>query len=264
MKGSRNMVRNMQGSVNVGIGGTEGPSRRQSSLPLADKAYREIKDLILTSALRPGELVAAHTLAARYGMSRSPVSQALTLLSQEGLVRAVPRVGYVIPSVSIADVQEIFQLRLHLEGLGAELAAAAATDAAIDRFASTDAEVREMAASLAVDDPAIVRLSIETHASFHLMVAGLSGNSRLVGYIRGLLDESQRIQSLDPRFRYHIGFLVGAHRDVIDALRSRDPNSAREAMQKHIRQSQERILRSLLLAAASDEPPIDHSVRDAP
>jgi DNA-binding GntR family transcriptional regulator len=233
------------------VGGGTARSRNPS---LAEKAYREIKDLILTSQLRPGELVAAHTLAARYGMSRSPVGQALTLLSQEGLVKVVPRVGYVIPSVSIADVHEIFQLRLDLEGLGAELAATAATDAALDAFVATDAAVRTMAAGLQRDDPSIVRLSIETHASFHLMVAGLSGNNRLVEYIRRLLDESQRIQSLDPRFRYHIGFLVGAHVEVIEALRAHEPQVAREAMASHIRASQERVLRSLLGGDGPEHP----------
>jgi DNA-binding GntR family transcriptional regulator len=213
---------------------------------LAQTAYREIKDLILTSRLRPGEIVAAHSLAARYGMSRSPVGQALTLLSQEGLIRVMPRVGYLIPSISIADVHEIFQLRLHLEGLGAEQAAVLATDADLDAFKTTDAEVRRMAAAVKPDDPGRRRLSIEAHASFHLMVARMSGNGRLVECVRRLLDESQRIQSLDPRFRYHIGFLVGAHRDVVDALRTRDRMAVRTAMEHHIRLSQERIVRSLI------------------
>lgn len=246
-----NMLPTMSLAVNE-VPGDAGRGRSTSS-SLAQKAYREIKDLILTSRLRPGELVAAHTLAARYGMSRSPVGQALTLLSHEGLIKVVPRVGYVIPPVSIPDVQEIFQLRLHLEGLGAQLAAATATDADFEAFASRDAEVRRMASDLKPDDPGIVRLSIETHASFHLMVAGLSRNGRLVEYIRRLLDESQRIQSLDPRFRYHIGFLVGAHTDVVAALRTHDQRAAREAMEHHIRQSQERILRSLVAGATSDE-----------
>lgn len=236
------MLPNMAAPVNAASARTgEGGS-------LAARAYRQIKEEILTSGLRAGELVAAHALAARYGMSRSPVSQALTLLAQEGLLKVVPRVGYVISPMTITDVHEIFQLRLHLEGLAAELAARSATPADLEAFAAADERVRAMAATLVAGDASVVRLSIETHASFHLMVAGLSGNARLVECVRRLLDESQRIQSLDPRLPNHVGFLVGAHRDVVDGLRDGDPRAAREAMERHIRQGQERVLRALMVA----------------
>lgn len=218
------------------------------SSSLGQNAYRDIKEQILTSTLRPGDLVAAHTLADQLGMSRSPVAQALALLTQEGLVRVVPRVGYVISPVTVTDVREIFQLRLHLEGLGAELAATRASPDDVERFAETDREVAGLAASLRADDPSFVRESIDAHSRFHLMVAELSGNGRLVELVRRLLDESQRVQSLDPRLRYHIGFLAGAHRDVVAELAARDPRRARAAMEDHIRQGQQRVVNAVIPA----------------
>lgn len=232
----------------IGMLGPE-TSAPTNATSLSGRAYESIKERILTSQLRPGDLVAAHTLAGELGMSRSPVAQALTALTQEGWVRVVPRVGYVISAVTVADVQEIFQLRFHIEGLGAELAADRATPGDIERFAETDRQVRALARAVPAGDPSFVRQSIDAHTRFHLMVAGLAGNRRLVELVRHLLEESQRVQSLDPHLQRHIGFLVGAHRDVVDALAAGDPKQARAAMQNHIRSGQQRVLSSLVPGA---------------
>jgi DNA-binding GntR family transcriptional regulator len=76
------------------------------------------------------------------------------------------------------------------------------------------------------------------------MVATLAGNNRLYEIIRRLLDDGERIQSLDPNLMC-VGFLVGAHIDVFDALRRGDGAWARQAMQDHMRQTQDRVLASI-------------------
>lgn len=232
-----------------------GGKRASEGFSLAALAYTQIKEQILSNRLYPGEVVAAHTLAEIYGMSRSPVNQALTVLANEGLVRAVPRVGYVISPISVSDVKEVFQLRLRLEGLAAELAAHAATPADIELFAITEREIQERAASLVVGDATFVRLSIETHTRFHLMVARLSGNNRLVEIICRLLEDSQRIQAVDPRFHNHLGLLDGAHRLVVEGLAAADPQAAKEAMETHIQGGQERVLRGLMTGPDQGQAP---------
>ncbi len=211
---------------------------------LVAKAYDEIKDGILSSRLVPGQLLKGPDLAATFGMSRTPVHDALSLLVTEGLVTALPRSGYLVTSVTIDDVREIFELRLDLEGLAAELAATRATPTEIEDFELIDTEVRKKALLHAPEDPSTRRVAIATNRRFHLMVATLAGNKRLYEIIRRLLDEDERIQSLDPNLLC-VGFLIGAHVDVFDALRRGDGAQARQAMQDHMRQTQDRVLASI-------------------
>lgn len=212
---------------------------------LVAQAYDEIKDAILTSRLAPGQLVNGPELAAAYGMSRTPVREALGLLTKEGFVTAVPRVGYLVSSVTVEDVKEIFELRFELEGVAAEWAATRAGEAELDRFHQVNTEVQALAQGLPAGEPSTIRLACATNRRFHLMVAGASGNRRLAELIDRLLQEGERVQSLDPHLRT-VGFLNGAHVSVLDSLRRRDPSGARQAMEDHVRETQERVLRSAL------------------
>ena len=219
-------------------------SAREGPAPsLVLRAYNNIKDAILTSRLAPGQLVNGPELAETYGMSRTPVREALVLLAKEGFVTAVPRVGYLISSVTVQDVREIFELRFHLEGLAAEWAATRADVTQLTRFEEVDTEVRDLNEGLGEEEPSRVRVAIATNRRFHLMVAEAAGNSRLAKLIDGLLEEGERMYSLDPHLQ-NAGFLVGAHVDVVDALCRRDASAARHAMEEHVRETQERVLSS--------------------
>jgi DNA-binding GntR family transcriptional regulator len=220
----------------------EGKQRSPTTAPsLVERAYEEIKDGILSSRLVAGQLLKGPDLAVLFDMSRTPVREALSLLAKEGLVTSLPRTGYLVSSVTVEDVKEIFELRLHLEGVAAELVATRATASELDGFERVDIEVRELVRDLAPDDPRTVRLAIATNRRFHLTVASLARNGRLYETIRRLLDEGERIQALDPNLRM-VGFLVGAHIEVLDALRRGEPARARKAMQSHMRHTQARIL----------------------
>ncbi len=211
---------------------------------LVERAYDDIKDGILSSRWTAGHILKGPDLAAAFDMSRTPVREALSLLAKEGLVTALPRTGYLVSPVTVDDVKEIFELRVHVEGVAAELAANRATPAQLDVFERVDAEVRELAQTLTPDDPRTVRVAIATNRRFHLTVAALAGNNRLYEIIRRLLDEGERIQSLDPHFR-RVGFLVGAHIEVVNALKRGEAALASHAMQNHMRQTQERVLDSI-------------------
>lgn len=226
---------------------------------LVAQAYNDIKDAILASRLAPGQLVNGPELAAKYGMSRTPVREALALLGKEGLVTAVPRVGYLISSVTIQDVKEIFELRFHLEALAAESAARRVDEAELEHFLQVGAEVRELARRLPADEPSVVRVAIAMNRRFHLMVAQAAGNRRMVDLIDRLLTEGERVQSLDPHHQT-VGFLNGAHVEIFDALSRGDASAARTVMENHVLETQERVLRSAqFLSHRSSVPAVDTS-----
>ena len=81
-----------------------------------ERLYQEIKRDILSGVFRMGDRLPVEALAAQHRVSKTPVREALSSLEHEGLVQIVPRVGYFVAQLTVQDVQELFQLRLILEG----------------------------------------------------------------------------------------------------------------------------------------------------
>ena len=86
---------------------------------LAGQVYEAIKKDIISCALRPGQQIAQQQLAERYGAGITPVREALPKLTREGLVLTIPRFGYLVTTITISDVAEIFELRAILESAAA-------------------------------------------------------------------------------------------------------------------------------------------------
>lgn len=86
---------------------------------LTDTAYHTVKRQVVECALPPGVEVTERELMERYGLSKAPLREALVRLSQEGLLRAIPRSGYRITPITVQDVRDIFELRLLLEPVAA-------------------------------------------------------------------------------------------------------------------------------------------------
>ncbi len=221
---------------------TERPSRS-----LAQRAYRLLREEILNCRLRPGEMVLGTRLATKYRMSRTPVHEALKLLCNDGLVRVIPRVGYVVTEIGAADVQHVFQVRFALETLGAELAAERVTPADIEAFKRHQKEVRVQGAALRNDPVAYRRYAIDANREFHVMLASLSGNQRLETLVAGLLDESRRALLMDPAIKNYVDLSPpNDHNEVVAMLAAGDRQGAREAMARHMREGQKRIVNMLL------------------
>lgn len=211
---------------------------------LAARAYRQVKQDILSGRLLPGQIFLGARLAETLRMSRTPVHEALKTLSRDGLVQVIPRVGYVVSPVTVNDVHEIFQLRLVLETMGAELAAARATPRDIEllkRFT-----VRGRPKPGGNSDALFVQAS-QAHRDFHLLIASLSGSRRLVDLIGNLLDESQRILAVDPLNRQHVDLLgLPSHLRMIRAIEAHDRREAVEAVVSHLHEAQSRIMAALM------------------
>ncbi len=205
---------------------------------LASAAYRRLKADILACRLLPGTMLAALELAERLDMSRTPVHEALKALCHEGLLRVIPRVGYIVTPVSVSDIDGIFDLRLALEVLGAGRAAERGGERDVANL--RDQQRRAKANLGSPDDPAYLESLIAGNREFHVSVAALSGNQRLARMVGGLLDEGQRIYFL--YFRSGRTAAGDPHEDVLRALAARDPDAARQAMAAHINDLREGTL----------------------
>jgi DNA-binding GntR family transcriptional regulator len=208
--------------------------------PLAAHVYQDLKQDILRCELRPGQAVYEGRLAERYGVSKTPIREALNALRHEGYVQVVPRRGYLIAPVSVQDVQHMFHVRLLLEPSAAELAAQRVTGEEL-------AELRR----LAQRRPGQGRTErMAANRAFHLAVAAASRNPRLVAFIGKLLEEVERVYHLGLDLKEADADQSDHHQALVDALMKGDHHLARDIMAEAVQTSRKRVLEALVTTEA--------------
>jgi DNA-binding GntR family transcriptional regulator len=209
---------------------------------LADQLFQAVKREIVETRLQPDTILAEASLAARFDVSRAPAREALKRLAEIGFVRAVPRVGYIVTSVSVRDFDEIFQLRLTLEPLAAELATARLTEAEGERLAAHAAEAATVVER--PDGERAVALA-EHNSEFHRDVARISGNRRLERTIGGLLDELERVMHM-LAYDASLGTVLDEHARLVRTMRSGDAAGAAQVMRDQLAHDYE-VMRELAI-----------------
>ena len=130
--------------------------------------------MIFDGIFKPGERLNETQLAKDFGVSRSPVREAMRLLEKDGLLTADDRNGFVIYSLSVKDVEEIYKIRMSLESLAVELVIDEAVESEIDLIEKQLRETEE-AINKGVKETEIISLN----ESFHRLLVDFSRNSRL-------------------------------------------------------------------------------------
>mgnify|MGYP001213470739 CR=1 FL=1 len=202
---------------------------------LADKAYAAIKEDILTCALDPGAVIAQPQLIERYNLGMTPVREALKRLEQEGYLSAIPRQGYLVSSLTLADVHDLYELRILLEQQTIRLAVLRATDDDLRAL-------REKADfTYTYHDTRSYREFLQRNADFHHAIALTTGNARLAAAVRGVLEEMERIFHLGLELRDSAEEMRREHQALVQALAKRDAGLAQELMTDQIARSQQRV-----------------------
>lgn len=145
------------------------PARRS----LSDRAYDSLKSSLQSGAYPPGTFLSERQLAARLGMSKTPLKSALVRLEQEGFLRISPQQGIVVREPSIQEVSDLFDLREAIETFAAKRLAGRVTPADADRLrANLKAQQQAVRAGNAAE---ATRLDTE----FHTLLCGCLGNREL-------------------------------------------------------------------------------------
>ncbi len=194
----------------------------------ADAAYGELKEAILSGALEPGRLIDKAGLCEKLGVSRFPVSAAVSRLSYDRLVDVEPQHGSFVARISLDDVRERFFIRGALE---AEIAAEAArrmTRADKDALA---ANLKEEAAAVEVEDRVAFYV---LDVAFHQLLTARLGMARagdLLDALRVHLERARRL-TMSPPGRLRAA--LNEHCSIAAAIEAGDPPAAREAMRRHL------------------------------
>lgn len=204
------------------------------SRPLSRQAYETLRDQIVTLARAPGEALDEATLVHELGFGRTPLREALQRLACEGLVTIRPRRGTFVAGLGISDLNEIFELRLELEGYAAALAAQRANP---NDVAALQAALTPLTA-LCLDNNAA---QIEIDRAFHRVLAHATHNKFLEIHLAQLYNLNLRLWYLALGKIGPMSDAIEQHAVILNAIRARDLECARTTMQNHIREFQVRI-----------------------
>ena len=197
---------------------------------LAQKVYMSLKHAILTLAFRPGERLQKPEICAVLGVSRSPVTEAMTRLAGEGLVDIVPQTGSFVTRFSMAEISEGAFLREALELAAVERVATTITAA---QLAQLRGNLRIQKALIQDGDlPGFHRADAELHE----LILSFTGYRRLAVLAETSWVHVNRARQLNLPLPGRMQATLAEHEAIVAALESRDPEAAREAMQRHLGQ----------------------------
>lgn len=203
-----------------------------SSAPRAPGTTQEhavswLRHAIVTGGLRPGQRVGQEDVAASIGVSVAPVREALRVLEQEGQVTYIPRRGYFVTELHLADVQEIYELRQILEERATRAALPRLTDDDLARIRSAAADCVTAASA---DD---VVAELEANRRFHFAIMAPSEEVHTLRLIQLLWDSTEAYRALyynDPEERLRA---ADAHDEIVAAVVSQDAGHLIAALDAH-------------------------------
>lgn len=195
---------------------------------LADRAYEELRDRLVTLRIKPGEPIDEDQLGRELEMGRTPIREAIKRLALENLVTIFPRRGTFAAEINITDLAHITEVRQALEGQAAYRAAERLTDA---QRADVLELLEELRASRGSEDtPALMALDTRVHR----FIYRLSGNPFLEATLSRYFNLSLRIWYLVIDRLPHMFQRVHEHEPLLQAIADRDPERAREIVAGHV------------------------------
>jgi len=207
---------------------------------VAEGVYRALKRDIITLRHRPGASLTELELAGIYGSSRVPVREACGRLQQEGFLTGRPYKGYSVHQISLKEIGDCFNLRLVLESYALEMTARRAT---ADELRKLDALA---ANEYTYHDWESYADFLDRNFDFHIQLATLSRNDRLVAVLRDLLGGMQRFFFLGLDLGDFAAEMRSEHEELVELLRSDNPDDAAVCLRGQIQNSRDRILRALI------------------
>ena len=170
-------------------------------LPLRDVVFNTLREAILKGELKPGERLMELQLAAKLGVSRTPIREAIRMLEQEGLAVTVPRKGAEVAKMTEKDMEDVLVIRATLDELAVELACDAITE---EQLAQLQRARREFENRILSKD---LKKIAQADVDFHDAIYQATGNARLMAMLSNLREQMYRyrVEYLKDDSKYQIG-----------------------------------------------------------
>ncbi|MEY4713253.1 MAG: hypothetical protein RIS88_2703 [Pseudomonadota bacterium] len=203
------------------------PSAQAVAERIADRAYSELKAMLLDYTLKPGERINEIELARRIGVSRTPLREALNRLNTESLLRFAPGKGYFCRDLDVHETFQLYELRKAIEIAAVRLAVVRARDEEIDALEAFLQQTGPDAGEFSFEQ------QVEYDEAFHTSLLAMCGNAEM---LRVLVNVNERIRfvRLIAMGRMDRRHTQAEHMKLVQSLRARDEPACVAFLEKHI------------------------------
>jgi len=193
---------------------------------VADEVYDRLHERIATGTVVPGDRLDPTEIAESFGVSRTPVREAILRLDAEGLVERIPYRGVVVAGIDPAAAEDVAAMRIELETLAVRAALPRVSDEAVDRMREIHAELRDR-----VHGAEAQRVFSDLNREFHLTLYRASESPTLIQLITDLSAQAERVRL---HFDVRRGPACEDHARILAAVVARDIEEAVAATRDHI------------------------------
>lgn len=212
---------------------------KRNVVPIREQTYDYIKEKILAGGFGPGERLTEEHLAAKLGVSRTPVREALHRLEQEGLIKPLEKRGFCVADDSKEEMEELFEIRSVLEGYALRCACDLVTE---ELLSTLDAHISDAEKALTAKNTELVfHYNTRFHDTINDLVAHKPRLHSMMSDLRKYVLRYRRgsLQTLDGARR-----AIDGHKKIMLALRLRDPELCERVMRQHIEESKQDALQT--------------------
>lgn len=206
----------------------------------AEFVFERIKREIITGAVKPGERLVERELTTRFQVSRTPVREAFKKLERSQLVVTIPYRGVEVRRISFDFAQDVYDLRLGVEGIASYLAAQRATTAELVKLEHIFNTIDELTTKGHRDDVMIL------NNEFHKTIAEATHNQRLVDQVDDLWTTINSVRASAWKGTTRTEGSRLEHGKMLRAILDRDAEAARHATEAHVRNSWKVVEEALL------------------
>lgn len=212
--------------------GTATQSSDRISIPtVVEAVLRQLRRVILSGEIKPGERLIEERLTERFNVSRPPLREALRILQRDGIVQSLPRRGFIVAPITAEDVREIYSLRLALERLAVELGVPVTDDSLLEPMRDALDQMRSAAETGREDE------MVAANGAFHTGLIGLARHTRLTRWYDSLLMQMQVCMAFNLKLRQRVyndpAESVQRHVALLDHIMSGDRAAVLRELEHH-------------------------------
>lgn len=216
-----------------------------------ESAFLQLRRDVLQGVHKPGEKLKLDLLQDQYGLSSSPLREALNRLAQEGLVRADERRGFRAAPMSAEDIRDITNMRLMLDLPALTQAMATGGDSWESDVVAAFHRLEKLESRLG-DGPVVLDHEwSQRHREFHMTMLAACPSTRLLSLSASLFDQAERYRHLSARHRQNARRKNEEHRRLMQAVLRRDTATACAMLEEHIRGTERNVVLALKKLNAS-------------
>lgn len=197
-------------------------------LPLRDVVFNTLREAILRGDLVAGERLMELQLAAKLGVSRTPIREAIRMLEQEGLAITIPRKGAIVAGMTEKDMQDVLEIREALEELSVQVACDKITDEEIEKLQKN---MKNFEHSLKSGD---LKKMAQADVEFHDVIYQATDNPKLINMLNNLREQMYRYRVEYLKNPENHEQLLKEHEAIYKGIVEKDKQAVTNMIRKHI------------------------------